>query len=70
MVILYKQAGSLPVYGTSGFADVASSASYSRAVTWARQNGLTNGYSGNTYFRPSYAISRAEVATFLYRAFA
>lgn len=70
VVILYKQAGSLPVYGTSGFADVASSASYSRAVTWARQNGLTNGYSGNTYFRPSYAISRAEVATFLYRAFA
>lgn len=70
VVILYKQAGSLPVYGTSGFADVASNAYYSRAVTWARQQGLTNGYSGNTYFRPSYAISRAEVATFLYRAFA
>lgn len=69
VVILYKHANSPTVYGTSGFADVASSAYYSRAVTWARQQGLTNGYSGNTYFRPSYAISRAEVATFLYRAF-
>lgn len=69
VVILYKQANSPTVYGTSGFADVASSAYYSRAVTWARQQGLTNGYSGKTYFRPSYAISRAEVATFLYRAF-
>lgn len=70
VVILYKHANSPTVYGTSGFADVASNAYYSRAVTWARQQGLTNGYSGNTYFRPSYAISRAEVATFLYRAFA
>lgn len=69
VVILYKHANSPTVYGTSGFADVASNAYYSRAVTWARQQGLTNGYSGNTYFRPSYAISRAEVATFLYRAF-
>ncbi|MBD5098677.1 MAG: S-layer homology domain-containing protein [Clostridiales bacterium] len=67
--ILYKRAGSPSVYGTSGFADVASNASYSRAVTWARQKGLTNGYSGNTYFRPGYAVSRAEMAAFLQRAF-
>ncbi|MDE6281703.1 MAG: S-layer homology domain-containing protein, partial [Oscillospiraceae bacterium] len=67
--ILYKRAGSPAVYGTSGFADVASNASYSRAVTWARQKGLTNGYNGNTYFRPGYAVSRAEMAAFLQRAF-
>lgn len=70
VTILYKRANSPAVYGTSGFADVASNAAYAKAVTWARQNKLTNGYGGNTYFRPSYAISRAEVATFLYRAFA
>lgn len=67
--ILYKRAGSPTVYGTSGFADVASNATYSKAVTWARQKGLTNGYSGNTYFRPAYAVSRAEMAAFLQRAF-
>ena len=67
--ILYKRAGSPTVYGTSGFADVASNASYSRAVTWARQKGLTNGYSGNTYFRPGYAVDRAQMAAFLQRAF-
>ena len=67
--ILYKRAGSPTVYGTSGFADVASNATYSKAVTWARQKGLTNGYSGNTYFRPGYAVSRAEMAAFLQRAF-
>ena len=69
VTILYKRANSPTVYGTSGFADVPASAAYSRAVTWARQNKLTNGYGGNTYFRPNYAISRAEVATFLARAF-
>ena len=67
--ILYRRAGSPPVSGTSGFADVASNASYSKAVTWARQKGLTNGYGGNTYFRPGYAVSRAEMAAFLQRAF-
>lgn len=67
--ILYKRAGSPAVYGTSGFADVANNASYARAVTWARQKGLTNGYGGKTYFRPGYAVSRAEMATFLGRAF-
>lgn len=69
VTILYKHAKSPTVYGTSGFADVPASAAYSRAVTWARQNKLTNGYGGSTYFRPNYAISRAEVATFLARAF-
>ncbi|MBD5084546.1 MAG: hypothetical protein HDT33_05655 [Clostridiales bacterium] len=67
--ILYKRAGSPTVYGTSGFADVASNAAYAKAVTWARQKGLTNGYNGNTYFRPGYAVSRAEMAAFLQRAF-
>ena len=69
VTILYKRANSPAVYGTSGFADVPASAAYSKAVTWARQNKLTNGYGGSTYFRPNYAISRAEVTTFLARAF-
>ncbi|MDE6259588.1 MAG: S-layer homology domain-containing protein [Oscillospiraceae bacterium] len=67
---LYTKAGKPNVSAYSGFADVSSSASYAKAVTWAKQLGLTNGYGGKTYFRPGYGVTRAEMATFLYRAFA
>ncbi len=68
--ILYTKAGKPNVSANSGFADVSSRASYAKAVTWAKQQGLTNGYNGNANFAPTKNVSRAEMATFLYRAFA
>ncbi|MCC8157224.1 MAG: S-layer homology domain-containing protein, partial [Oscillospiraceae bacterium] len=48
------------------FTDVASSAYYADAVTWAVENGVTNGTSDTT-FSPEKSITRAEVVTFLWR---
>lgn len=67
--ILYKRAGS-PNYGTrTGFNDVASNSKYARAVTWAHNKGITDGYGDPNRFAPAANITREEVATMLYRAF-
>lgn len=54
---------------TSGnlFNDVASGAYYYDAVLWALENGVTEGYSDNT-FRPDATCTRAQIMTFLWRA--
>ncbi|MCC8090945.1 MAG: S-layer homology domain-containing protein [Oscillospiraceae bacterium] len=38
-------------------------------MAWAEQNDVTNGTS-NTTFSPNNACTRAQIVTFLYRAFA
>ena len=52
---------------TDRFADVASSEWYYDAVLWAAENGITTGTSEST-FNPEAACTRAQVATFLWRA--
>ena len=54
--------------GSANFADVASDAFYADAVNWAVANNVTNGTS-NTTFSPSTDCTRAEIVTFLYRAY-
>ena len=63
----WRAAGSPAVSGGS-FADVADSAYYAGAVSWAVANGVTNG-TGGSNFSPDVGVSRAQAVTFLYRQF-
>ena len=51
----------------SGFTDVAEESYYYDAVNWAAANGITSGISATT-FGPDNACTRAQMATFLWRA--
>lgn len=50
------------------FTDVAKGSFYEKPVLWAVQNGITNGLS-TTAFGPNAICNRAQIVTFLYRAF-
>jgi hypothetical protein len=50
------------------FEDVADSAYYYDAVLWAAENGVTEG-TGETTFSPESDCLRAQIITFLYRAY-
>ena len=52
----------------TSFSDVPAGADYAGAVTWAVANGITNGTGGN-HFSPDKLCSRAEIVTFLHRAY-
>ena len=54
--------------GSANFTDVASDAFYADAINWAVANNVTNGTS-NTTFSPNADCTRAEIVTFLYRAY-
>ena len=64
----WRAAGSPAVSGGS-FADVADSAYYAGAVSWAVANGVTNG-TGGSNFSPDVGVSRAQAVTFLWRQLA
>ena len=74
ITMLYRVAGSpeveIPEGKTEielGFTDADTiSDEYKTAVAWGVQNGIIKGYEDNT-FRPNQAISRAQMATMLYR---
>ncbi|MBR3641839.1 MAG: S-layer homology domain-containing protein, partial [Oscillibacter sp.] len=65
---LWKYAGAPAASGAS-FTDIASDADYAQAVSWAVANGVTNGTTATT-FSPENTCTRAQIVTFLYRAFA
>ena len=54
--------------GSANFTDVKSDAFYADAVNWAVASDVTNGTS-NTTFSPNADCTRAEIVTFLYRAY-
>ena len=54
--------------GSANFTDVKSDAFYADAINWAVVNNVTNGTS-NTTFSPNADCTRAEIVTFLYRAY-
>ena len=54
--------------GSANFTDVKSDAFYADAINWAAANNVTNGTS-NTTFSPNADCTRAEIVTFLYRAY-
>ena len=48
--------------------DVNTTDFFYKAVLWAVENGITNGVDA-THFGPTAACNRAQVVTFLYRAY-
>ncbi|MDD6022791.1 MAG: S-layer homology domain-containing protein [Oscillospiraceae bacterium] len=57
-----------PSSSSNPFTDVKSSAYYAKAVTWAAENKIVYGTS-NTTFSPDQSCTRAQIVTFLYRAY-
>ena len=53
--------------GDTGYSDVDSDAGYAEAVVWCREQGLMVGTGGDE-FSPDATLTRATVATVLYRA--
>lgn len=64
--VLYRTAGSPAATGTADFTDVEPDAYYSAAVSWAAGQGILSGY-GNGLFGPDDPVSRAQLATILWR---
>ena len=64
--IVYNMEGQPTVTGGSAFTDVADSAWYADAVSWAAENGIVGGYGGGL-FGPEDNITREQLATILYR---
>lgn len=68
VTFLYRASGSPAVSDSAVFADVEANAFYADAVAWAVANGVTNGTTSST-FSPDNGCTRAQIVTFLYRAF-
>jgi len=68
VTFLWRAAGCPePETSENHFTDVAQSDYFYKAVLWAVENGITNGMS-DTSFAPAAPCTRAQVATFLWRA--
>ena len=69
VTFLWRAAGEPePVSGENPFADVKEGDFYYNAVLWAVENGITTG-TDETHFSPFAVCNRAQVVTFLWRAF-
>ena len=53
---------------TASFADVPADSYFAQAVAWAAANGVTTGV-GNNRFAPDALCTRAQIVTFLWRAY-
>lgn len=67
VTFLYRALGK-KVESSANFTDVKSDTFYADAVNWAVASDVTNGTS-NTTFSPNADCTRAEIVTFLYRAY-
>ena len=66
VTFLYRASGD-KVTAKATFNDVAASAWYAEAVTWAVANGITKGTGANA-FSPDLTCTRAQAVTLIYRA--
>ena len=69
VTFLWRAAREPAASGTISFTDVPAGSWYATPVLWAVENGITNGLSA-TEFGATAICNRAQVVTFLYRAFA
>lgn len=67
VTFLFRAIGKL-VDSKAEFNDVLTDSYYANAVAWAVENGVTNGI-GNGLFGPDNSCTRAQIVTFLYRAY-
>ena len=69
VTFLWRAAGKPEPKSTKNpFVDVEKGSFYEKAVLWAVEKGITNGVD-ETHFAPEKSCNRAQVVTFLYRAF-
>jgi hypothetical protein len=69
VTFLWRAAGCPePTSTNNPFVDVNEGDFFYDAVLWAVENGITNGVD-TTHFAPTQACNRAQVVTFLYRAY-
>jgi len=69
VTFLWRAKGSPePTSTKNPFVDVKSADFFYKAVLWAVENGITNGIDA-THFGPTNGCNRAQVVTFLYRAY-
>ena len=66
VTFLWRYAGEPEARTGSSFTDVPKDSFYYKAVSWAAEQGITNGTSATT-FSPNKKCSRAEIVTFLWR---
>ena len=69
VTFLWRAMGAPTAEGSNPFEDVTSGSFYEQAVIWAAQNGIANGLTETT-FGPDAVCNRAQIVTFLYRAYA
>ena len=69
VTFLWRAEGSPTVEGEAPFTDVVSGSFYGQAVLWAAENGIASGLTATT-FGPNVICNRAQIVTFLYRAYA
>ena len=67
VTFLFRAIGKL-VDSKAEFSDVSADSYYANAVAWAVENGVTNGI-GNGLFGPNNSCTRAQIVTFLFRAY-
>lgn len=68
VTFLWRYFGCPAVNASCPFADVPSGEYYDNAVRWAVSRGITNG-TDETHFSPEEPCTRAQVVTFLWRAY-
>ena len=69
VTMLWRTVGQPTAGGTANFTDVPADSYYASAVAWAVENGITDGV-GDGRFDPAATCTRAQIATFLWRAMA
>lgn len=67
-VTLLARARSAKAEGSAAFSDVPADSYYADAVAWAAASGITEGIGGGL-FGPADDCTRAQIVTFLYRAY-
>lgn len=67
LTILFQATACVANAKDSAFADVPPDADYAQAVAWCAENGLMNGVGDGTIFDPDGSMTRAMLATVLYR---
>ena len=69
VTMLWRAMGQPAAASGASFADVPADSYYAQAVAWAIESGITTGVGGGK-FDPTATCTRAQIATFLWRAMA
>ena len=69
VTMLWRAMGQPAAGSAASFTDVPTDSYYAQAVAWAVENGITAGVGGGR-FDPNATCTRAQIATFLWRAMA